>query len=136
MLEKKSSLFLPKVRDDFESHKALNDEAGKVGQSPGRLRHLVQVDKGVEVSGTSEDPEAPVGRGIGRVGEEVEPGNDEVQEDVLHIVLMSSPHPLHVLVVKPDLALDTLGILVIGKDLIMVVVYSVLTQKSHDSRSC
>ena len=63
----------------------------------------------------SESPEA--GQSCGWVGvrQQVECADEEVGEDVLQVVLVGTPHPLHPVLVIPDLALGALGILGVGK---------------------
>ena len=43
-------------------------------------------------------PVAEEGGGVGGVGEHVEEAEDEEGKDVLNVVLMSSPHPLNILI--------------------------------------
>ena len=43
-------------------------------------------------------PVAEEGGGVGGVGEHVEEAEDEEGKDVLNVVLVSSPHPLNILI--------------------------------------
>ena len=43
-------------------------------------------------------PVAEEGGGVGRVGEHVEEAQDEEGEDVLNVILVSSPHSLNIFV--------------------------------------
>ena len=71
----------------------------------------------MEEPSSSESPEA--GQSCGGVGvrQQVECTDEEVGQDVLQVVLVGTPHPLHPVLVIPDLALGALGILGVGKDL-------------------
>ena len=66
----------------------------------------------------SESPEAGQSRGGVGVGQQVESADEEVGQDVLQVVLVGTPHPLHPVLVISDLALGALGILRVGKDLV------------------
>ena len=70
----------------------------KEGDGSGGLRNDEDVGDGVSDASSSEESVDEERGGVGGVGEHVEEAEDQEGEDVLHVVQVSSPHPLHVLV--------------------------------------
>ena len=89
--------------NNFVGHEQIDTNSDKECESPGRLRDNVEVDNGVEDSGTNKDAESKECGGIGRAGEDVKESKDEEWDDILNIILVCPSHSFNVFI---DSSLD------------------------------
>ena len=84
--------------DDLVAHVEVGGDVGEEEDGPGRLGDDEEVDHGVEDPGPGKQSEAEERRAVGGVGEDVEKSQDSEGHNILDVVLMSSPHPLNILI--------------------------------------
>merc|ERR1712156_1180582 len=96
--------------DDLVRHEDVDTNVDKEAERSAGLGDDEQVDDGVQDAGSHKQSVAEEGSGVGGVGEHVEEAEDQEGENVLHVVQVSSPHSLHILV-NPGLSARLLGVL-------------------------
>ena len=84
--------------DDIVGQVEIDTNTSEECESSSGLGDDVEVDDGVEDSGTDKHTESKESRGVGRVGEDVEKSKEEKGDDILNVILMSPSYSLYILI--------------------------------------
>lgn len=104
---------LPEIEQSTARHEDADQFADEEAEGPEGA--LVEVEDGVEDPGEGEDAEEHGGEEGAGLGEQVHGGDHEEDGYVLEVILVGSPHALHVSVSLRPLRAELLGVLGVRK---------------------